>query len=235
MKINIHQPEYLPYIGFFERAVNADVLVLLDDVNYQKNAFINRNKIKTKDGEKWITIPVIGRSSNKKINEVLIDNSKNWGASHWGNILTNYSKSPFFENYAHFFKETFEKKWEKIVDLDIYLLENIIEFLGVKLKILKSSETGVDGSATERLVAICKKFGANEYISGPGTDKGHKTEEEEFKKNGIKVFISDFSDPQYSQQFPENGFLPYMSIIDLLFNEGPKSLEIIKNSSKKNI
>lgn len=226
--IVIHQPEYLPYIGFFERLAIADVFVVLDDVGYQKNGFINRNKIKTERGAKWITTPVIGRSPNLKINEVLIDNSQNWQSSQWGNIVSAYSKSPYFKEYSDFFQKTFEKKWEKISDLDIYLIENICKFLNFNCKIIKSSDLKVLGKGTERLINICKELKSDNYLSGPGTDKGHKVEKEEFEKAGIKVVVKDFTNPQYSQMFKEQGFLPYMSIIDLLFNEGQNSKEIIK-------
>ena len=228
MIVTIHQPEYLPYIGFFQRLARADVFVILDDVGYQKNGFINRNKIKTERGEKWITVPVIGRSPNLKINEVLIDNSKNWGASQWGSIVSVYSGAPHFKEYSGFFKKTFEKKWEKICDLDIYLIENISKFLDFSFKIIKSSDIKSKGRGTERLIGICKELEADNYLSGPGTDKGHKVEKEIFEKEGIGVEIKGFSNPKYSQEFKEQGFLPYMSVIDLLFNEGENSVRIIK-------
>jgi lipopolysaccharide/colanic/teichoic acid biosynthesis glycosyltransferase len=233
-KIIIHQPEFLPYIGFFQRIAEADILVALDDVGYQKNAFINRNKIKTKNGLKWITVPVKNRSSNSKINEVLIDNSKNWADSILGSISANYSKAPYFKDYFIILKDILSKKWDKIADLDICLLETINKILGINLRIIRSSELIVDGRGEERLIKICKKLKADSYLSGPGCE-GHQINRENFEKEGMKVDIKEFLDHKYSQLFPERGFLSYMSIIDLLFNEGPKSLEIIKLSSKKNI
>lgn len=224
--ITIHQPEYLPYIGFFERLADADIFVVLDDVGYQKNAFMNRNKIKTNKGPKWITIPVKGRSSNLKINEVLIDNSKDWGVSQWGSIVFNYSKAPFFKDYSGFFEETFKKKWDSICELDIYLIANVINFLGFNLEIKKSSELGVGGRGTERLINICKELKADNYLSGPGNEE-HQVEEDVFIKEGIKVKIRNFSNTEYPQMFMNQGFSPYMSIIDLLFNRGPQSKNII--------
>ncbi|MFH1968249.1 MAG: WbqC family protein [bacterium] len=226
MTITIHQPEYLPYIGFFERLAVSDAFVILDDAGYQKNGFINRNKIKTKNGPKWITVPVKGRSPNLKINEVLIDNSKKWGDSQWGSIVSAYAKAPYFKEYSGFFQEMFMKKWEKISDLDIYLIENINKFLGVDLEIIKSSDLKASGAGTERLINICKKLGADVYLSGPGNEE-HQVKKEAFEKQGIKVKIKDFSNPEYPQMFVEQGFLPHMSIIDLLFNCGPQSSNII--------
>lgn len=232
MKVVIHQPEFIPYIGFFERLADADIFVILDDVGYQKNGFINRNKIKTKNEAKWITIPVKGRSPNIKINEVVIDNSKDWSKSLLSLIEENYKNAPHFSEIFPIIKEALSKKWEKICDLDIYLLENINKILGFKVKIVKSSELGVNGRGNERLVKICQNLKANVYLSGPGTDKGHHVNEDEFESQGIKVQIMGFSNPQYLQQFSDKGFLPYMSIIDLLFNEGSNSVKIIKKEQK---
>lgn len=229
MILTIHQPEYLPYLGFFERLAVSDVFVVLDDVGYQKNGFINRNKIKTERGSKWITVPVLGRSPNLRINEVLIDNSKNWGISQWNSIILAYSNAPYFKEYASFFEEIFKKKWNSICDLDIYLLENTAKFLDIDLKIIKSSDLGVQGRGTERLINICKNLKADIYLSGPGNEK-HQVEEEKFTKQGIKVNIKGFSNIEYNQMFIEQGFLAYMSIIDLLFNEGKNSANIIKKA-----
>lgn len=231
MIATIHQPEYLPYIGFFQRLLEADIFVVLDDVGYQKNAFINRNKIKTAQGEQWITIPVKGRSSNLKINEVFIDNQIDWQSRQWKAISINYAKAPYFKKYSQFFEEAFSKKWEKISDLDVYLIEGLIKILGGKTKIVKSSELNVKGKGTERLINICKELSVGVYLSGPGCE-GHKVDVGEFEKENIKVKIRDFNNPKYPQLFVDNGFLSYMSIIDLLFNCGPKSLEIIQSSSK---
>lgn len=232
MVLTIHQPEYLPYAGFFERLTASDIFVILDDVGYQKNGFINRNKIKTAKGPKWITVPVLGRSPNLKINEVFIDNSKNWGSSQWGSIVSSYSRAPYFKEYSSFFEETFKKKWDSICELDIYLIENINKFLNIDLKIIRSSDLNVPGKSTERLINICKALKADNYLSGPGTDKGHGVEKEKFEEEGIKVSIKNFSNNNYGQQFSEQGFLPYMSIIDLLFNQGRKSSDIIKKNLK---
>ena len=228
MKVIIHQPEYLPYLAFFERMLETDIFVALDDVGYQKNAFINRNKIKTQQGSKWITVPVQGRSPNKKINEVLIDNSQNWQESILDKIKFSYNKAPYFKEVFSLLEEAFEKKWQKICDLDIFLIKKINEYLGINAKIIKSSDLNVGGQGTERLINILKELKADEYLSGPGTDKGHGVEKAEFKKQGIKVNIKEFSNTKYKQQFEEQDFLPYMSIIDLLFNEGKNSVKIIK-------
>lgn len=228
MIITIHQPEYLPYIGFFQRVLASDVFIVLDDVGYQKNAFINRNKIKTAQGEQWITVPVKGRSPNLKINEVFIDNQTDWQSKQWKTLLLNYAKAPHFKKYSQFLKEALNKKWEKISDLDIHLIKHSIKILGARTIIKKSSELNNKGRGTERLINICKELRADVYLSGPGNEE-HKVETEKFEKENIRVEIQEFDNPKYSQLFINKGFLPYMSIIDLLFNEGENSINIIKS------
>ncbi len=227
MIATIHQPEYLPWLGFFDRICKSDIFVVLDDVGYQKNGFINRNKIKTAKGGQWITVPVKGRSPNLKINEVFIDNEKKWQEQQLGLLDTNYSKAPHFRDYFPFFEDAFLKKWDKISDLDFYLIENILKFLDVKVKIAKSSDLKIEGKSAERLVNILKHFGAGTYLSGPGGK--NYMDLSLFKKDGIEVVFQEFSHPKYFQQFAEKGFLPYMSVVDLLFCCGPDSKNIIKN------
>lgn len=221
MKVTIHQPEYLPWLPFFARIKNSDIFVILDDAAYQKNGFINRNKIKTKDGWAWATVPVQGRSPNKKINEVLIDNGKNWAEKQILLMKNNYSASPYFEKYFNFFSESLSKKWERISDLDVHLIKGMLEFLKIKSEIRFASEIKTEGEKTARLVNICKALGADAYLSGPGGK--NYMDAELFKNEKIEVIFHEFKASEYSQQFKENGFLAGMSAVDLLFNEGENS------------
>jgi hypothetical protein len=223
--ITIHQPEYLPWIGFFDRIYKADIFVILDDVQYQKGGFINRNKIKTSQGWQWLTIPMKEREGRKKINEMKIDNQSDWDKIHWKALFYNYNKAPYFQEYADFLKSIFEKKWEMIAELDMYLIKNIINILGIKRQIEKSSLMAVTGEATDRLINICKKLGAETYLCGPGGKK--YIEVERFKEENINVTFQDFVHPIYPQLFKEKGFIPYLSVVDLLFNCGPESIDII--------
>lgn len=226
--ITIHQPEFLPWLGFFDRIKKSDIFVILDDVGYQKNGFINRNRIKTGKGPQWITIPVRGRSPNLKINEIFIDNSKKWSSKILASLQDNYHDAPFFEKYFIFFEKTFDKEWEKIIDLDIYLIKNMCGFLGIKLDIKVASQMNISGAKTERLVNICKTVSADTYLSGPGGK--NYMDLSLFEKNGIKVIFQDFKHPQYSQMFSMKEFMTNLSIIDLLFNCGEKSKEILNSN-----
>ena len=228
--ITIHQPEFLPWVGFFDRIIKSDVFVILDDVGYQKNGFINRNKIKTVTGAQWLTIPVVGRSPNLKINEVLIDNTKDWAQKNWSLLQSAYYSSPFFGKYKGFFEELYNGNWNSICEFDSYIIENVIKMLGMEKIIKRSSEMNVAGIKTERLVNICKQLGGDVYLSGPG-GKDYM-DLSKFEKENIKVIFQEFTHPEYPQMFMENGFVPYMSIIDLLFNCGEESFNIISKAGK---
>jgi len=216
MILTVHQPEYLPYIGFFDRISKADVFVILDSVQYQKNGFINRNRIKTAQGWQWLTIPVKRREALKNINEIEIDNQTDWKSKHWKALLYNYNKTPYFKKYADFFEKTYNQNWDLLVDLDIYLIENIMNMLRIKKQIKISSHLKVQGKADDLLVDICKELGADTYLSGPGGKEYMNLDK--FKKQNINVVFQEFTHPVYVQQFPKKGFIPNLSIIDLLFN-----------------
>lgn len=214
MTVTIHQPEYLPWIGFFDRISKADMFVVLDDVQYQKNAFINRNKIKTSQGWQWLTVPVKQREALKKINEIEINNKTDWRNKHWKALFYNYNKASYFKKYADFFEKIYKQEWDLLVDLDIYLIENIMDMLRLRKEIKRSSSLRADGEATDRLVNICKLVGADTYLSGPGGKE--YMDLDKFKKQNINVVFQEFTHPVYSQQF--KGFIPNLSVIDLLFN-----------------
>lgn len=220
MIATIHQPEYLPYIGFFDRIKKADTFVILDNVQYQKNAFINRNKIKTSQGWQWLTVPVKKREKLDDINKLQIDNSSNWKEKHLKTIILNYKKTPYFKKYIGLFEDVYKKEWNLIADLDIYLIENIIEMLEIKKEIKKSSSLGVKDKGIEKLINICKTVRADIYLCGPGNEKYNMTDavSEKFQKQNIKVIFHKFTPPIYQQQFGK--FIPNLSIIDFLFNCG---------------
>lgn len=219
MIVTIHQPEYLPYIGFFDRIAKADTFVILDNVQYQKNGFINRNKIKNSQGWQWLTVPVKQREALNQINKVEINNEIDWRDKHWKAILYNYNKAPYFKKYSDFFEEVYKKDWNLIADLDVYLIKGIMDPLGLKKQIKIASSLGVKGKADDLLINICKAVGADTYLSGPGPeDKNYREymDLKKFKKQNIKVIFQEFTRPIYKQQFGE--FIPNLSIIDLLFN-----------------
>ena len=228
--ITIHQPEHLPWPGFFDKMAQSDIFVLLDDVQFRKDYFQNRNKIKTRDGELFLTVPVL-KSSTQLINEIKINNNEKWAKKHWKSIEANYQNAPFFIQYADDLKKIYDKKWENLSDLNIEIIKFIKVALGIKTKLVISSDLKTGGEKTDHLINICNSLNASAYIAGRWALKLEYFKPELFKEKNIKLLFHDYAPVEYHQLFPP--FLPYMSTIDLLFNTGPDALNHILNGRKK--
>ena len=227
MIIAIHQPEYLPWLGFFKKMMNVELFVFLDDVQFRKKGWQNRNRIRINDGTALLSIPV-HTHSYPKINEVTIDNEKNWSIRHKKSILYNYARAPYFDEIKDFVESIFEKKFQYLVDLNTEIIKFIMNELEIKSKIVFSSELEISKKGSGRVLDICKAVGADHYITGTFWAESN-LRVEEFKKSNIDVEFQKFQHPIYKQIHGE--FIPEMSIIDLLFNEGRKEAKkILQNS-----
>lgn len=225
MILGIHQLHYLPWLRYFDKIARSDIFVFLDNIQYSKNEFQNRNKIKTSSGWMYLTVPVFEKYQ-QNLDEVLINNNIRWKEKHLNALITNYNKSPYFKNYRFFFEEVYNKNWDKLNDINYEIILFLLKSLKIKTKIVRSSQLKIEGQKTERLVNICKMFNADTYLSGAFAGKAY-LDEEKFRKERIKVIYQDWKAPVYSQLFPEAGFIPDLSIVDLLFNEGERSKDII--------
>jgi len=224
-KICIRQPGYLPSLGFFKKIESADYFVFLDDVNYSRGDWDNRNRIKTMEGSLWLTVPILNKSE-KLLNQVKINYSEDWIYKHESAIRYNYKKSPFFDLYWHEIKKRLNKKYEKLIELNMSLINYFISILQISTKTIFSSDLSINSTGSERLLDICKSLNADTYISG---ELGcNYLDMNIFKNENIDVVFEKFESLEYSQR--HIGFRPGMSIIDLLFNEGAKSIEILHNS-----
>ncbi len=222
--IVILQPGYLPWLGFFEQMHRSDIFVIYDDVQYDKHGWRNRNRIKTPQGWQWLTVPVLTSGQNKPINkDVQIDNLHNWFVKHAASIRQHYSKAPFFDAYFQEFNAIYEKSWKFLIDLDLTLIELITDSLRLKRELKFASDLGVQGSPTERLALICKHLGGTRFYEGKaGADY---IDASIFQAHNVELVFQDYHHPEYSQLYGD--FVGYMSIIDLLFNHGPDSLDIL--------
>jgi len=222
--VAVHQPQYLPWLGYFDKMRRADVFCYLDNVQYKKNEWQNRNRIKTSQGWQWITAPVLYRFP-QRIDEVKVNNAVNWGKKHLQALVTNYSKAPFFKDYIDFFERAYSKDWEFLSELNIYLIEHIREMLNFDQKsTILASDLSLDNDPTDRLIDICISMGGDTYLSGKDGIKYMNLER--FKERDVKIIVQDFKHPVFPQLFGE--FVSHLSIVDLLFNCGPQSLEKIK-------
>lgn len=223
--VGIHQPNFLPWLGYFYKMAKCDIFVLLDNVQYTKNSFINRNRIKTPQGELWLTVPVrVKGRFGQLIKDVEIDNTANWRKKHLGTLEANYKKAKFFEQIFSSLKAAYyADNYGNLCEFNIRLLKLILSILKLEKRLVRASELDVGGESTQLLISIVKEVGGNVYLSGFG---GAKYQEEElFKKAGITLAFYDFKHPVYPQLWSD--FIPNLSVIDLLFNAGPESLNII--------
>ena len=177
-----------------------------------------------------LTVPVLIKGRfNQKIYDVMIDISQKFETKHFNSIWSNYKKSRYFEFLVVELEEIYKNEINKLVDLNIRLIEWLSSKLGINTKFVYSSQLDTDGSKTELLVNICKIINADHYIS-PAGSKEYIDQNNLFIKSGIKLSYQNYKHPTYSQLYGD--FIPYMSVIDLLFNEGKKSLELIKSGRK---
>ena len=227
MIVAVHQPQYLPWIGYFDKMRRADVFCYLNDVQYKKNEWQNRNRIKTAQDWQWLTVPVRYHFP-EKISEVRINNTTQWSKKHLQALKTNYSRAPYFKEYIPIFEDTFSRDWELISELNIHLIELLKDALQMQeKKTIISSELTLREEPTDRLIDICKALGADTYLAGQGG--ADYMDVARFEKNGLKVIMQEFKHPVYSQLFGD--FQSHLSIVDLLFNSGTESLEIISEAN----
>ena len=226
-KVAIVQSNYIPWKGYFDLINSVDEFILFDDMQYTRRDWRNRNKIKTPNGLMWITIPVqVKGKYYQKIREAVISDPE-WNCRHWKTIAQNYSRAKHFRDYRESFEKLYLESNEKFLSQVNYrFVTAICEVLGIKTRLSWSMDYRLSEGKTERLVDLCKQAGATEYISGP-TAKGY-IDEELFRQEGITLRYMDYSGyPEYNQLF-----LPFehqVSIIDLIFNEGPDAPKYMKS------
>jgi hypothetical protein len=225
MVVAIHQPNFLPWLGYFYKIAKSDVFVLLDNVQYSKNGFINRNKVKTPPGiELWLTVPVKSNGlSDLLIKDVHISNQIDWRKKHLQTLEMSYKRSRYFNQlYDDIKKVYYEVDWNNLCLFNISLLKMIIDKLDLKTQLITASELNVEGKSTQLLINIIKKLNGQTYLSGYG---GSKYQDEDlFEKAGITLQYYDFKPPTYPQLW--GNFISKLSVIDLLFNCGFEILDV---------
>lgn len=231
-----HQPEYLPYIGFFSKVAQADAFMFVDHVQYLKKSFQNRNRVRVApgaDGWTWLTVPIKSHDRQfQKITDVEIDVTKAWGEKHWKTIELNYKSTPFFKDYKDFFEDVYKREWEKLADVNETITRYLFKQLLIDVPMYKSSDYTFHGAKTDMIIEMCEAVGADTYLSGVGAKADGYVEEEKFIARGMKHKFANFTHPEYPQKFKP--FVPYLSVIDLLFNCGSESATIIRQASYEN-
>jgi len=228
--VTMHQPNYLPWLGLFSRIAHSDCFILVGDVQYTTNSVINRNKIRTKTGWIYLTIPVGRKVNDLKIYEVTLPKDRKWMENHWKAIKQNYIKADFFDDYKDFFEKLYQEDFEYLWQINMEIISYLLRCFEIDVEVITTSEMSLDHELqnTDLLITILKNVGADVYLSGPSGR--NYLDYEKFSQNNIDLRFFKFQHPVYKQTCP--GFEPAMSAIDLLFNVGPQAGEIIKASAK---
>lgn len=198
----------------------------MDDAQYDKR-FTNRNKIMATNGWTWLSVPINKDHKFLPNSQVEINNDMSWRDEHWKKIYHSYANAMHFKKYESFFKNIYDIKWTSLFELNFETLKKVIDLLGIKISILKSSELDAPGTSTQRLVNLCRAVGADTYVSGIGGK--NYMDEKLFAKNNIRLEYQNYAARPYPQRLSDS-FLPDLSIIDMLVNVGHESIKIISKS-----
>lgn len=232
MKIAIAQPTYLPWLGYFDLLDQVDKFVLLDSVQFEKKSWQQRNRIKTPSGLLWLTVPVAFRGKlSQRIADVEIREPQFW-RNHLRAIQLNYCRTPFFEKYFPRFEELLRSAESnlRLAELNVALLSWLMRSLGLETPLIRSSELAVDGKRTELLAEICSSLDADIYISPLGSAEYLLHDLATLTDRDVEVCFQHYEHPVYQQIFPP--FQSHASVLDLLFNQGDKALDIIRRGRR---
>lgn len=238
MRLGGLQPGYLPGLVLFDQAYRTDAYIIADEMQFTERDWRNRNRIKTLNSWCWLTVPVYKKGRfGQRINSVEIVNEFPWKKRHRDIIYQFYCNAPFFNDYFPFLEEVYRADWKYLNELDWELIKYFIEVLGIKTPTYLSSRLGLENKylkycngnpdSTERIIFHCREMGANGMLVGVSAK--NYIDETKFEEAGIELIYQDYRHPIYPQQHGD--FIPYLSIVDLLMNVGPKSLEILAQGS----
>lgn len=228
MILTAHQPVYLPWLGLFHKIALADLFISFDQVQYLPKDWNNRNRVKTAKGPIWLTAPVLRRGHlEKTISDIKINNTLPWVRKHWKTLLINYGKAPYFKKYADFFEETYSRHWDTLVELNEHMLGWFLDTLGIGTPVRSAAGYDFQGKGNDLVLDMCRKVGADLYIFGAlGRDYA---DVHAFERAGIKVIFQDYHHPTYPQLYGD--FVSHLSIVDLLFNCGEESLDVLMSGN----
>jgi len=234
MRLGALQPGYLPWLGFFDQIARCDLFIIYDDLPYTRDSWRNRNRVKTPGGWYWLTVPVVNRGLGQKtIREIEVSEQGQWRRHHWRTVKNYYARAPYFPAHEAFFAGLYEKPWRFLVDLDLAIVVYLLRVLRIDTKVLLSSEAGLEAAymrakppgkdPTGRVAFLCRQLGADGFLEGA---LGRTfLDPSRLESSGVALEFHDYQHPHYRQLFGR--FIPYLSVIDLLFNHGPESLDIL--------
>ncbi|MBA3499632.1 MAG: WbqC family protein [Myxococcota bacterium] len=229
MIVTNHQPQYFPYLGFFHKVENADLLVVMDDVQFLERGFQHRNYIKMQTGKQWITVPVV-QERGQLISEVKIDPTQNWRRKHWAALQTNYSKAPYWKQLSPELEAILVAGGHTtLVALDVDLMKWAMKILGITTPLRLASELAPTGAKSEYHISVCKLVGADTYLSGAGGKL--YMDMALFEATNVGVTFQTYAAREYPQLYPQHGFIPDLAVVDAIFNVGPEARALITEAA----
>jgi hypothetical protein len=225
MLVAIHQPHYLPWLGYLHRMARADLFIVLDHVQFERGNYQNRTQVRVNGAPHWLTVPVQQRSQKERILDKEIDNARPWGRAHFETLRRAYVSAGFFGMYAADLRGILDREWRRLVDLNGHTLEFLRGAFDIRTPLVKSSELGVGGAKSELVLNLCKAVGASALLVGLGGSR-HYLDRAAFAEAGIGLEFQAFTHPVYRQR-GGGLFHAGLSALDLLFNCGPASRRIL--------
>ena len=224
MKVAILQPSYLPWLGYFEQLAHADLFLFLDDVQYTRSDWRNRNRIKTPRGPAWLTVPVRRTGLQKRILDATIDYSSAWPERHLNMLAEQYRRAPYYEEVSALLRPHLLARPERLRDLCAGLVHDLARYMGLSFRTMYTSELGVRADdPTERLVRLCERVEATSFYEGRAG--AAYLDVPRFRSAGIDVVFQDYRHPHYSQFHPP--FVSHLSVVDLLYHVGRASGPVV--------
>jgi len=221
--ICIHQPDFAPYLGFFERLLNVNHFILLDDVQFIRRGWQHRDLIKTPQGQKWLTIGLQKGHYHQKLSEVMLSDKDNWRKENLSLLRQNYSSAPHFDSIFSEVRKIYDDDHERLIDFNMAFLDMALRLLKIEVTMSLASSYSVASKSSQRLIDLVKMVEGENYLTGVGSRD--YLDEELFKQVGIQVIWQEFVHPRYSQC--HEGFVPNLSCLDLFFNYGEDSYKML--------
>jgi hypothetical protein len=228
MIVAIHQPHYIPWLGYLHRMSQADLFIVLDHVQFERRNYQNRSQIRLDGEARWLTAPVQQHSQKERIADKLVDNrdaARPWGRAHFATLRHAYREGDYFGTYAPALRRIFEGTWERLVDLDLAMLGFLMDAFGIRTRVVRSSALEVQGAKSELILDVCRAVKADALLAGFGGSRGY-LDEAAFARHGIAIRRHLFTHPVYRQCGPAP-FIAGLASVDLLFNAGPESRDIL--------
>lgn len=232
MKLVVMQPTYLPWAGYFDLIDSSDVFVFLDTVQFEKQSWQQRNRIKAASGPQWLTVPVY-QKLGQPIVDVRINNTVHWRHKHWMSLVSHYGRARFFGAHAPWLEALYAREWESLAELNVHLIMRLAELFGMSTRFVRSSTLApLEGKKVEPLLTLCKQFGADVYLSPAGA-REYLVSDEPFREKGVRLEFQAYAHPTWPQLFGE--FTPFLSALDLLLNTGDEAAAILRSGNRPGV